>query len=635
MRKAFERCPIWQSAVTIRRVNQSSDQDLLREYARGGAEAAFSELTHRYVDLVYSAALRVVRDSALAEDVSQSVFLALARHCKKAGIPARLPGWLHQTTHHLAANAVRSEVRRRAREREAAAMNELISAPHESDWERLAPQLDNALLDLSEVDRDALLRRYFQRQPAREMAQVLGISDVAAQKRVNRAVERLRQVLNRRGLAVGSPVLVGLILAHGVQSAPAGLAATISAVAAAGACVPVTKGFVGLKFLFMTTLQKTVLTAAILATSGFGVYKLKHLNSRKEPALSAPTFPVVAAAAEPEPSPSAVAHTPAVRTVPRTLPVPRGRVTPLKNSIPGVPFTQTELYALLKTKQLSLTPAQVQPFLEANNRNAKSLLAAFRTTADLALLKEAAQKYPADPQVALEASIRMGASPAERLPWLDVLRRVSPDNSLPDYLSAAAHFQAGDQSAAMGDLIAASGKTGYQDFSRERAQGNEEAYLAAGYTIGDAKLFSSIGVAEPHLVTLKELGRDLLGLANSYQQAGDSSSRESALQIAVNLGQRLSDPSGGETLLRQTVGISIERAALQAMDPASAFDTAGLTVQGRLDQLTRRVDEIRLFAQQADPLWKTLNEQGWVKYQGQLAANGEEAALRWLIGGQR
>jgi hypothetical protein len=344
---------------------------------------------------------------------------------------------------------------------------------------------------------------------------------------------------------------------------------------------------------------------------------------------------VVAIPAEPQAAPTAVAHASAARTISRNLPVPRARVTPLKNSIPGVPFTQTEMYALLKTKQLSLTLAQVQPFLAANNRSAKSLQAAFRTTSDISLLAEAAQKYPADPHVAFEAAIRLGASPAERLPWLDALRQASADNSLPDYLAAAAHFQAGDQSAAVRDLIAASGKTGYQDFSRERTQANEEAYLAAGYTAGDAKLISSIGPAEPHLVQLKELGRDVLGLANSYQQAGDSTSRESALQIAVDLGQRLSDPSAGETLLRQTVGICIERAALQAMDPASSFDTAGLTVQGRLDQLTSRIDEIRLFANQADPLWKTLNDQGWVNYEGQLAANGEEAALRWLIGNQK
>ena len=95
-------------------MNQSSDQDLLREYAQGGSDAAFSELTRRYVDLVYTAALRLVRDSALAEDVSQSVFLALAKNCRNLAKIARLPAWLHQTTHHVAANAVRCEVRRQA-----------------------------------------------------------------------------------------------------------------------------------------------------------------------------------------------------------------------------------------------------------------------------------------------------------------------------------------------------------------------------------------------------------------------------------------------------------------------------------------------------------------------------------------
>ena len=613
----------------------SRDQDLLREFAQNGAEAAFSELTRRYVDLVYSAALRLVRDSALAEDVSQTVFLALARSCNKIRA-ADLPGWLHQTTHHLAVNAVRTEVRRRAREHEAAAMNELVSPANDSDWQGLAPQLDDALLELSAVDRDALLRRYFQRQPAREMALVLGISDVAAQKRVNRAVDRLRQVLNRRGVAVGSPFLIALLLTNGMQSAPASLAATISAVAATGVSVPASKSLFAItKFLFMTTLQKTVITTAILAASGFGVYEIKHLSAARKgtPKASAPQVAVTAA--EPKPAPAVVTHAHASRKISSNLPVPRAHVVPLKNSIPGIPFTQTQMFALLKTKQLNLPLAQVQPFLESNHRNAKSLLAAFRTTADLSLLIEAAKNFPADPQVALEVAIRNGTSSAERLPWLDVLRQASPDNSLPEYLAAAAHFQAGDQSAAVRDLVAASGKTGYDDFARERTKGNEEAYLAAGTTVADAKLFSSIGPAEPHLVQLKELGRDILGLANIYQQSGDSNLRESALQVAVNLGQRLSDPSAGETMLRQTVGICIERAALQAMDPDSQFDTTGLTVQGRLNQLTTRIDEIRSFANQADPLWKTLRDQDWVNYEGQLAANGEESALRWLIGKQR
>jgi hypothetical protein len=384
----------------------------------------------------------------------------------------------------------------------------------------------------------------------------------------------------------------------------------------------------------MTTLQKTAITTAILAASGFGVYEIAHLSATRASVPKASAHQL-AVTAEPKPAPTVVTHAPASRKISSNLPAPRARVVPLKNSIPGIPFTQTGMFALLKTKQLNLIVAQVEPFLEANHRNAKSLLAAFRTTADLSLLIEAAKNFPADPQVALEVAIRNGATPAERLPWLDVLRQASPDNSLPDYLAAAAHFQAGDQNAAVRDLIAASDKTGYDDFARERTKGNEEAYLAAGTTVADAKLFSSIGPAEPHLVQLKELGRDILGLANIYQQSGDSNSRESALQVAVNLGQRLSDPSAGETMLRQTVGICIERAALQAMDPDSQFDTTGLTVQGRLNQLITRVDEIRSYANQADPLWKTLKDQDWVNYEGQLAANGEESALRWLIGSQR
>lgn len=179
-------------------MKQSSDEQLLLEYAQGGSEPAFSELTQRYVDFVYSAALRIVRDGASAEDVSQRVFLAMARNSQELSKGARLLSWLHQTTHHMAVNVVRSEVRRRVREQEAAAMNDFISTANDSDWEGLASHVDDALLELSEGDRDAVLRRYFQRQPAREMALVLGISDVAAQKRVNRAVDRLRDKLNRR-----------------------------------------------------------------------------------------------------------------------------------------------------------------------------------------------------------------------------------------------------------------------------------------------------------------------------------------------------------------------------------------------------------------------------------------------------
>ena len=143
-----------------------------------------------------------------------------------------LSGWLHRTTQNLPAKAVRSDVRHRAREQQAATMNELLSAEPDGVWELIAPQLDAALGELGEANRDALLLRYFERKSASEMAHTLGISDEAAQKRVSRAVEHRREFFAKRGLTVGASGLVVVITAKAVQAVPVGLAVTISTSAA-------------------------------------------------------------------------------------------------------------------------------------------------------------------------------------------------------------------------------------------------------------------------------------------------------------------------------------------------------------------------------------------------------------------
>jgi RNA polymerase sigma factor (sigma-70 family) len=210
-------------------VNSPTDKDLLRDYTGQQSESAFAELTRRYVDLVYSAALRMVRDAHLAQDVTQAVFVALAQNAARLTDRPVLAGWLHRTTQNLAANAVRSDVRRRTRELEAAVMNE-FSEP-DASWGHIAPQLDAALDSLSETDRDALLLRYFKGQSARQIAETLGVSDDAAQKRVNRAVDRLRDFFSKQGVTLGASGLA-VISANAVQAAPAALAATISTSAA-------------------------------------------------------------------------------------------------------------------------------------------------------------------------------------------------------------------------------------------------------------------------------------------------------------------------------------------------------------------------------------------------------------------
>src|SRR5678810_478068 len=209
-------------------MNGETDAQLLHAYAESRSEAAFNELVRRHVDLVYSAARRMVCDPHLAEDVTQGVFVALAKSASQLADRPVLSGWLHRTAQNIAAQTVRTIERRRAREQEAVAMNELLAADSDFSWKHIAPHLDAALGELSEPDRDALLLRYFERKSASEMAQTLGVSDEAAQKRVSRALERLREFFAKRSVTVGASGLVVVISANAIQAAPVGLAGMIS-----------------------------------------------------------------------------------------------------------------------------------------------------------------------------------------------------------------------------------------------------------------------------------------------------------------------------------------------------------------------------------------------------------------------
>jgi RNA polymerase sigma factor (sigma-70 family) len=243
-------------------VNSLTDQQLVQEYARNRSEAAFTEIVRRHVDLVYSAAMRMVRDAQLAEDVTQATFLALAQNAGRLEEHCVLSGWLHRTARNLAVKIVRSDVRRRAREQEAVAMNELQARKADDVWEHIAPHLDDALLQLREPDRSVLMLRYFERKSAQQLAEIMGTTPEAAQKRTNRAVERLRRLFAKRGVTVGAGGLVAIVSANAVQSAPAGLAASISTAAGSAATAAATAAIT--KTIAMTTTQK-LLAAAVVA----------------------------------------------------------------------------------------------------------------------------------------------------------------------------------------------------------------------------------------------------------------------------------------------------------------------------------------------------------------------------------
>lgn len=227
------------------------DAELLRRYAEARSEAAFAELVRRHLGLVYHAALRQCGgDPHRAEEVAQLVFTDLARKADSLARRPLLVAWLHTGVRYAASHLRRAEARRQIREQEACAMNERDHSPESdpaADWERLRPLIDDALDTLTERDRAAVLLRFFEARSYAEVAATLAVSEDAARVRVNRALDKLRSALARRGL-VSTASALGLALAQPALAAtPPSLAASITtaslAAAATGAVVVTTTGF--------------------------------------------------------------------------------------------------------------------------------------------------------------------------------------------------------------------------------------------------------------------------------------------------------------------------------------------------------------------------------------------------------
>jgi RNA polymerase sigma factor (sigma-70 family) len=200
------------------------DQQLLRQYCEQRSQEAFGLLVDRHVGMVYGAAQRMVGDSHLAEDITQGAFTLLAQKGESVRRSEVVGGWLYNTTRNLAMHALRSEQRRRERERVAAEMQSLGAQSCAND---IAAQLEPAMAELDDADRGALVLRFLEERNLKEVGAELGISEDAARMRVNRAVERLREIFARRGKAMTSAALAAALAALAAESTPAGLAAAI------------------------------------------------------------------------------------------------------------------------------------------------------------------------------------------------------------------------------------------------------------------------------------------------------------------------------------------------------------------------------------------------------------------------
>jgi RNA polymerase sigma factor (sigma-70 family) len=241
------------------------DCDLLRRYAETHSEDAFAELVRRHINLVYSAAMRQVNgDSHLAQDVAQTVFAELARKAAALSRRPLLTGWLYTCTHFTAAKAVRKEFRRRTHEWEAHAMHELCHSPaSDVDWENIRPVLDQVMHKLRESDRDVILMRYFENRQLADIGEKLGLSEDAARKRVDRALEKLRAFLSKSGVTASA--LAAVLSANAVQVAPVGLATTLASASLAGTAASAGVTFTLVKLMTMTKLQSAIVGAVVIA----------------------------------------------------------------------------------------------------------------------------------------------------------------------------------------------------------------------------------------------------------------------------------------------------------------------------------------------------------------------------------
>src|SRR5215213_1569261 len=263
---------------------EADDIELLRDYVRSGSDSAFRTLVERHINLVYHVALRQTQNAQSAQDVTQAVFIALAE--KAATIPQKtvLAGWLFRATRFAAANICRAEARREHWEQKAAQMEPTSST--EPDLEPVAPLLNEALEQLPEIDRAAILLRFFESKSMEEIGRKLGTTEDAAKMRLYRAVVKLRNSFRRRGVVVPTATVLALLSAQAAQAAPTGLAAAIATSAllnqSSTSTALLAKGT--LKIMAQAKIKKLAITALIVLFGGVTAVVVTKTITKREPA---------------------------------------------------------------------------------------------------------------------------------------------------------------------------------------------------------------------------------------------------------------------------------------------------------------------------------------------------------------
>jgi RNA polymerase sigma factor (sigma-70 family) len=259
------------------------DAVLLEQFTRNESEEAFTEIVRRHIGLVHSVALRHTQNAEHAKEITQAVFIILARKASSLGHKTILSGWLYHTARLTAANFQRAEFRRARREQEVFMQTPAHDEQTDSAWLDLGPLLEEAMSKLGTTDRDVIVLRFFENKTLREVGRAMGLEERAAQKRVARGLEKLRAFLTKRGVVLSATLIASAVSANSVKAASPALAASVKTVAfvkgsvASASTLTLVKG--ALKIMAWTKAKTAVVTMVVmLAAAGTTTMIIKKIN---------------------------------------------------------------------------------------------------------------------------------------------------------------------------------------------------------------------------------------------------------------------------------------------------------------------------------------------------------------------
>ncbi len=281
-----------------------------------------------------------------------------------------------------------------------------------------------------------------------------------------------------------------------------------------------------------------------------------------------------------------------------------------------------------------LSREQVEAWLAKHNRNAMSLLAAFRSSGDTNYLNEAATNFPDDPHVELSV-LAHDEFPADRRKWLDLFKQSSPSNSLANYLSAQDDFKNGKNNEAVQELLAASGKLHFDNYAIENELDAEELYSASGKSPIETTSFAMSDMSEenmPELVALREVAK---GIADSEKKHIDSSDANSAVNLAqmgMTLANQLQNGDSGKYLINQLVGVAEEDIVLSKLDQNTSYDFLdGQTPAQISDQLKQQKIQLVQITKAFGDITPDLTDAEKISFHQREIIFGETTAMQWAV----